>query len=108
MTVFAKPVQTIESKQPEIVQCKKFSNQSFWSHCSGENNTTNRDKGQAGFSQCLITALLKKINTSTIIYHHPTAMKVLDYCLAGWRCSLVVLHWQMQSVTNLKPFKLHY
>ena len=37
---------------------------------------------------------MKNINASTINYHHLTAMKVLEYCLAGWNCSLVVLHWQ--------------
>ena len=36
MTVFAKTLQTIDGKQPETVQCKKFSNHSFCSHCSGE------------------------------------------------------------------------
>ena len=29
---------------------------------------------------------------STLIYCHLTAMKVVDYCLAGWSHSLVVLH----------------
>ena len=33
---FAKPLQTIEGKQHEIVQWKKFWNHSFCSHCSGE------------------------------------------------------------------------
>ena len=33
-------------------------------------------------------------NASTIISCHLTAMKVADYCLTGWRHSLVVLHKQ--------------
>ena len=47
---------------------------------------------KASFFQCLITASLK--NTSTIISCHLTAMKVVDYSLAGWSHSLVVLHKQ--------------
>jgi len=42
--------------------------------------------------RCLIAALLKNTNASSVIYRNLTAMKVVDYCLGGWRCCLVVLN----------------
>ena len=50
--------------------------------------------GQASLSVSLIAALLKNTNASSVIYRDLTAMKVVDYCLGGWRHCTIVLNGQ--------------
>ena len=79
---------TWNSSITEIFKSQFLQSLQWWSE------STNWDKVQGSFSQCLIAASLKTTNNSTPICCHLTAMKVEDYCLVSWSHSLVVLHRQ--------------
>ena len=100
---------SMKKKKGPTVFCKTITNhrrQTTWNSSVKEilksvlqslqwwSETTDEDKVRASFSQCLIAALLKTPNASTIVHCHLTTIKVVDYCLANWSHSLVVLHGQ--------------